>query len=110
MIRHPAFPVDAWCVRETGLDLDMLAQTETYELEAGAPAVIRHHGSEFTLTAGRPLTLDIPPIAQPQRLTQPAGRKPTRRSELRAASRDSGLAVLVAQDDRTAEPVMREAG
>jgi alpha,alpha-trehalose phosphorylase len=36
MIRHPAFPVDPWCLRETDLDLDRLAQTESlFALSSG---------------------------------------------------------------------------
>ena len=92
------------------LRTEITAATATYELEAGAPAVIRHHGSEFTLTAGKPLTLDIPPIACLQPLTQPRGREPARRSEVGAASRDSGLTVLVVQDGQAAETTMRQAG
>src|ERR1039458_753469 len=29
MIDHPAFPVEPWCLRETELDLDVLAQSES---------------------------------------------------------------------------------
>ncbi len=29
MIQHPAFPVEPWAVRETGIDLDVLAQSES---------------------------------------------------------------------------------
>ena len=29
MITHPAYAVEPWCVRETALDLDVLAQTES---------------------------------------------------------------------------------
>jgi alpha,alpha-trehalose phosphorylase len=81
----------------------------TYELEAGAPAVICHHGSEFTLSAGTPLTLDIPPIGHSEQVSQPHGREPARRSEHRSASRD-GLAVVVVQDGRAAEPATRLVG
>jgi len=89
------------------LRTEITGTTATYELEAGPPAVIRHHGREFTLTARKPLTLDIPPIARPERLSQPHGREPDRRSERRTASRDSALAVLVVQDDRVVGPAMR---
>ncbi len=29
MIEHPAYAVDPWCLRETALDLDVLAQSES---------------------------------------------------------------------------------
>jgi alpha,alpha-trehalose phosphorylase len=29
VISHPAFPAEPWCLHETGLDLDVLAQTES---------------------------------------------------------------------------------
>jgi alpha,alpha-trehalose phosphorylase len=105
-IRRLAFTIT---FRGQPLRTEITEATATYELEAGGPAVIRHHGSEFTLTAGKPLTLDIPPIARLDRLSQPHGREPARHSE-RAASRDSGLAVLVVQDGRAAEPAIRQAG
>jgi alpha,alpha-trehalose phosphorylase len=93
------------------LRTEITAATATYELEAGAPALIQHHGSEFTLAAGKPLTLDIPPVTRPERLTQPHGREPERRSHHRAAVLpDRGVTVLVVQDDQAAEPAMRNTG
>ncbi len=29
MIQHPAFTIEPWCLRETELDLDVWAQTES---------------------------------------------------------------------------------
>src|ERR1700739_1247441 len=52
MIRHPAFPIDAWCVRETGLDLDMLAQTESLFALANG-----HLGWRGNLDEGEPHVL-----------------------------------------------------
>jgi alpha,alpha-trehalose phosphorylase len=92
------------------LRTEITAATATYELAAGAPAVIRHHGREVTLTAGEPVTLEIPPITRPERLSQPPGREPRRRSEHAASQPDRGLAVLVVQDGRGAEPAARKVG
>jgi len=95
----------AFTIRFRGQPLrtEITGATATYELGAGAPATICHHGRELTLTAGKPLTLDIPPIARPKKLSQPHGREPARRSERRATIPDSGLAVLVAQGGRADE-------
>ncbi|HUC27333.1 MAG TPA: glycosyl hydrolase family 65 protein [Streptosporangiaceae bacterium] len=92
------------------LRTEITGTAATYELEVGAPAIIRHHGREFTLTAGMPLTVDIPPIARPERLSQPHGREPARHSGRPAASRDGALTVLVVQDDLAGEPAIRQVG
>jgi len=49
MIRHPAFPVEPWCLRETELDLNSLAQTESlFALSNG------HLGWRGNLDEGEP--------------------------------------------------------
>jgi alpha,alpha-trehalose phosphorylase len=49
MIKHPAFYMEEWCVRETHLDLDMLAQTESiFGLSNG------HIGLRGNLDEGEP--------------------------------------------------------
>ena len=49
MIRHPAFPVEPWCVRETELDPRLLAQTESiFALSNG------HLGWRGNLDEGEP--------------------------------------------------------
>ncbi len=49
MIRHPAFEPDPWCIRETTLDLDRLAQTESvFALSNG------HIGLRGNLDEGEP--------------------------------------------------------
>ena len=49
MIRHTAFGCEPWCVRECGLDLDILAQTESvFALSNG------HIGLRGTLDEGEP--------------------------------------------------------
>ena len=52
MIQHPAFPVEPWAVRETELDLDRLAQTESvFALSNG------HIGLRGNLDEGEPFGL-----------------------------------------------------
>lgn len=52
MIRHPAFRVEPWCVREQGLHLDVLAQTESlFALSNG------HLGLRGNLDEGEPYGL-----------------------------------------------------
>ncbi|MHB8695931.1 MAG: glycoside hydrolase family 65 protein [Solirubrobacteraceae bacterium] len=52
MIQHPAFPVEPWAVRETELDLDKLAQTESvFALSNG------HIGLRGNLDEGEPFGL-----------------------------------------------------
>jgi alpha,alpha-trehalose phosphorylase len=67
------------------LRTEVTAAAATYMLTTGPPVLIRHHDREVTLTAGEPLTLEIPPIGRQERLSQPAGREPARRSRTRAA-------------------------
>src|SRR6266571_9163520 len=49
MIQHPAFAVEPWAVRETGLDLDKLAQTESVFALANG-----HIGLRGNLDEGEP--------------------------------------------------------
>jgi alpha,alpha-trehalose phosphorylase len=52
MIRHPAFPVEPWALRETELDFDLLAQTESlFALSNG------HIGLRGNLDEGEPFGL-----------------------------------------------------
>jgi alpha,alpha-trehalose phosphorylase len=52
MIGHPAFPVEPWSVRETHLDVDLLAQTESlFALSNG------HIGLRANLDEGEPAAL-----------------------------------------------------
>ena len=49
MINHPAFPVEPWCLRETDLDVEVLAQTESvFALSNG------HIGWRGNLDEGEP--------------------------------------------------------
>ncbi|HVA07559.1 MAG TPA: hypothetical protein VNG12_12545, partial [Acidimicrobiales bacterium] len=52
MIQHPAYPVDPWCLRETSLHLDVLAQSESlFALSNG------HIGWRGNLDEGEPYGL-----------------------------------------------------
>jgi len=52
MIGHPAFVTEPWCLRETGIDLDVLAQTESvFALSNG------HIGWRGNLDEGEPYGL-----------------------------------------------------
>jgi alpha,alpha-trehalose phosphorylase len=52
VIGHPAFAIEPWCLRETGLDLDVLAQTESvFALSNG------HIGWRGNLDEGEPYGL-----------------------------------------------------
>jgi len=52
VIEHPAYPVDPWCLRETSLDLDVLAQSESlFALSNG------HIGWRGNLDEGEPYGL-----------------------------------------------------
>ncbi len=49
MLRHPSFTVEPWCLRETALDLDVLAQSESvFALSNG------HIGWRGNLDEGEP--------------------------------------------------------
>jgi alpha,alpha-trehalose phosphorylase len=49
MITHPTYAVEPWCLRETGLDLDVLAQSESvFALSNG------HIGWRGNLEEGEP--------------------------------------------------------
>jgi alpha,alpha-trehalose phosphorylase len=49
MIQHPAFPVESWALREAGLDLERLAQTESVFALANG-----HIGLRGNLDEGEP--------------------------------------------------------
>ena len=57
MIKHPAFPVEPSVVRETSLDLDSLAQTESVFALANG-----HIGVRGNLDEGEPFGNGVPGI------------------------------------------------
>jgi alpha,alpha-trehalose phosphorylase len=49
----------------------------TYTLfDHDAPITLVHHGTEFTVRSGEPVTAPVPPPPTPPKVTQPAGREP----------------------------------
>jgi alpha,alpha-trehalose phosphorylase len=61
------------------LKVEVTKENASYELVAGDPLQVAHHGEPFTVTRGEPVTYALP--ASPARLapSQPPGREPTRR-------------------------------
>ena len=55
--------------------------TASYELVAGAPLELVHHGERLELTPGAPETRPLPPVPRRTRPEPPAGRQPARRQD-----------------------------
>jgi alpha,alpha-trehalose phosphorylase len=54
--------------------------TASYTLLAGPPVDLYHHGRPFTLSADKPVRLDLPELPDLPPVAQPAGRAPARRA------------------------------
>jgi alpha,alpha-trehalose phosphorylase len=54
----------------------------TYELLAGEPIVVHHHGAQLELTQGAPVTRRLPPAPEVAEVRQPPGREPRRRRRM----------------------------
>ncbi len=67
-------------VRGRRLRVDVLPDSATYRLEAGAPLSVTHHGDHARVAAGRPVTRAIPSAPEPPAPVQPPGREPPRRA------------------------------
>jgi alpha,alpha-trehalose phosphorylase len=65
--------------RERGLQVTAVSGEATYELRAGDPLEVTHHGELLLLTRDEPVTRPIPPPTPRPRPTQPPGRAPLRR-------------------------------
>jgi alpha,alpha-trehalose phosphorylase len=61
------------------LTVSITHRNATYRLEHGEPLDIRHHGRQVTV-GDQDLTLEIPPAPKVDRVRQPAGCEPRRRS------------------------------
>ena len=61
------------------LRVDISSEHARYELLAGEPLDLLHHGEPFTLTAVSPRTLACPPSPEPPPVKQPPGREAGRR-------------------------------
>jgi alpha,alpha-trehalose phosphorylase len=67
------------CFGASRIGVEVHASEATYSLLDGGPLSTTHHGKRITLTAGRPVTLPIPPAPRIAVPDQPPGRVPTRR-------------------------------
>jgi alpha,alpha-trehalose phosphorylase len=70
--------------RSRGIAVSVTASEATYELLAGAPIELSHHGEAFIL-GPTAVTRPVPHLEPSPRPTQPAGRAPVRRLQARAA-------------------------
>ena len=77
------------------LAVEVTAGRATYDVLEGPPLELAHHGEVVTVTAGKPLTLGLPPVPQLPTPTQPPGRAPIRRgkSERQALDEQALLAA-----------------
>jgi alpha,alpha-trehalose phosphorylase len=62
------------------LRVEIRAGEATYELLAGEPLHLHHHGSRITVAEGTPVRRPIPAPPRVEPLTQPPGRAPQRRT------------------------------
>ena len=77
------------------LKVEVTADRATYEVLEGARLELAHYGEVVTVTAGKPLTLELPPVPPLPSPTQPPGRAPIRRgnSERQALDEQALLAA-----------------
>ncbi len=68
--------------RDRRLRVEVTAQEATYQLLAGEPLKICHHGAEITVATDGPVTQPIAPIQAGPRPNQPAGRAPAERETI----------------------------
>jgi alpha,alpha-trehalose phosphorylase len=68
------------CYRGRRLRVDVQQERAAYTLTHGPALEITHHQEPATLTAGRPVTLPIPPTPARPAPRQPPGRAPARRA------------------------------
>ncbi len=61
------------------VEVEVRHEQATYRLLQGDTLSTCHHARQFDLTAGVPVTLDIPPLAAPAAVSQPPGHAPARR-------------------------------
>ncbi len=67
------------CFTSSRLTVEICSDRAAYYLVSGKPLRTAHHGEEFTLSLGEPVTLPIPPLPQRPAPEQPPGRAPIRR-------------------------------
>jgi alpha,alpha-trehalose phosphorylase len=67
------------CFRGRRVVVTAVHERATYELFAGEPIELAHHGETFTLEQGTPVTLSVPPAPARESPAQPPGRAPRER-------------------------------
>jgi alpha,alpha-trehalose phosphorylase len=67
------------CLSDRRMEVEVTHDGATYTLFSGAALELRHHGEPFTLQAGSPVTLGLPPLPDREPPTQPPGRAPASR-------------------------------
>jgi alpha,alpha-trehalose phosphorylase len=94
--------------RDRVLRLAITSDEAEYELLAGGPLTIRHHGEQVVL-AGGPVVRGIPPTLVLPCPRQPEGRVPLPRAEREPArpglSRQAGAKEAVAERTELSQPV-----
>jgi alpha,alpha-trehalose phosphorylase len=73
----------AFCLlyRQRRVRVEIRGSEATYELLAGEPLHLHHHGARITVAEGAPVTRPIPAAPRAQPVTQPPGRAPRRRRD-----------------------------
>jgi alpha,alpha-trehalose phosphorylase len=61
------------------LRVDITAQRATYSVEKGSEITVSHHGEEFVLCSGEPVSMPMPSNPSLPRPQQPPGREPRKR-------------------------------
>jgi alpha,alpha-trehalose phosphorylase len=64
------------CLGDRRVIVDVGRERTTYELPSGDPLELAHHGEEFVLEPGSPVTLAVPPAPKLHPPQQPPGRAP----------------------------------
>jgi alpha,alpha-trehalose phosphorylase len=92
--------------RDRGLRVSITPGSARYELLAGEPLAITHHG-EQVLLAGQPVVLGIPPVPFSIPPGQPEGRAPLPHAQReRATERNQQALPDRPQDDRGVEAAL----
>ncbi len=67
------------CFQGRRLQVEVTPQQATYTVAEGEPLDIVHYGQRATVKRDHPVQLPLPPVPEPQPVSQPPGRAPARR-------------------------------